>query len=577
MASRVLALVLAGLAGSASAQGGRFLAEKKIAVLQFSVGTGVQVQAPEVLWDECSGAVAELTHDEGASVMTRQNMLELLKETKGKCVEGQCEVETAINLKVDLFVTGNVSRMDGEWILVLMAYATKTGQLLGQVRSSAARERDLLEKVRPATEALVRKAFKVSASTPGVNPPAQGGEGTAVEVTFVSEPAGASVTLDGSPVCLSTPCTRRTALGGHDVLFEKKHHRPSRIWVNAARGTVVRGSLQPTYGWLTVETEVPGVMVSLDGGTAARTPLASREVEAGSVDVTVTDRCFVRRSERVVIKEGDKVTLRLPAVPRLAGLKVNVVDGDGNGLDATVHVDGREVGKAGSSLQVPVCAREASVRVGGHQWTEVLELEESGVKVLTARFNQLHVAKMVSFAGGGSVSPFRLDVTEVTVAAYADCVKSGRCSEPTIGATCNWRMAGKEQHPVNCVDWMQAAAYCRAQGKRLPDQAEWQFAASNGGRTLFPWGDSGLDGMRAKWKSRDGTAPVGRFPAGATPSGIQDLVGNVWEWMANDYDRGKELRGGSWSSTSEEYLRPSYRTGDAPTDRYDHLGFRCAQ
>ncbi|MEN9799136.1 MAG: hypothetical protein RL653_2832 [Pseudomonadota bacterium] len=184
---------------------------------------------------------------------------------------------------------------------------------------------------------------------------------------------------------------------------------------------------------------------------------------------------------------------------------------------------------------------------------------------------------MVSIAGGGSVGSFKLDATEVTVAAYGACVKAGKCTEPKTGGNCNWRQGGKEQHPINCVDWMQADAYCKAQGKRLPDQAEWQFAASNGGRTQFPWGDSSPDATRAKWNSSDGTAPVGSFPAGATQSGIQDLSGNVSEWMANDYGGGKEVRGGVWDDVREEYLRASFRFRLDPSRRLDYYGFRCAQ
>jgi formylglycine-generating enzyme required for sulfatase activity len=68
--------------------------------------------------------------------------------------------------------------------------------------------------------------------------------------------------------------------------------------------------------------------------------------------------------------------------------------------------------------------------------------------------------------------------------------------------------------------------------------------------------------------------PVGLFPRGRTPEGIDDLAGNVWEWMLEDYDGAKALRGGSWSINAR-IVRVSYRVRNRPGDRYDYIGFRC--
>jgi formylglycine-generating enzyme required for sulfatase activity len=194
--------------------------------------------------------------------------------------------------------------------------------------------------------------------------------------------------------------------------------------------------------------------------------------------------------------------------------------------------------------------------------------------------------KMVLVPGDKKSKPFKLDATEVTVADYGTCVKAGKCTPPsTTGLDpCNWGVRGKEQHPVNCVDWYQADAYCKAQGKRLPDQAEWQRAASNGGRTRYPWGDSNPDNTHAQWRyQRDGTAEVGTHPAGATPSGIHDLSGNVSEWMSNDYNKKfrndgvKEVRGGAWDDSNERSLLAKHQNANPPDLRVAGIGFRCAQ
>lgn len=73
------------------------------------------------------------------------------------------------------------------------------------------------------------------------------------------------------------------------------------------------------------------------------------------------------------------------------------------------------------------------------------------------------------------VDRFWIDQTEVTVADYADCLNDGACSEPNTGGSCNWTVAGRANHPVNCVDWFQAEEYCAWAGggtKRLPTEAE---------------------------------------------------------------------------------------------------------
>ncbi len=215
-----------------------------------------------------------------------------------------------------------------------------------------------------------------------------------------------------------------------------------------------------------------------------------------------------------------------------------------------------------------------------------------------------------------NVAAFALDQTEVTVQAYEECVSAGACHEPsryepTQGnwqIFCNWRHPdGRARHPINCVDWNQATTFCGWAGKRLPTEEEWEYAARRGNRK-YPWGDDPpnerlvnacgsecvADGVARGFPSRASipwgsdawpeTAPVGSFPAGASIDGVQDLIGNVWEWTSSGYssDYGKErtndarvFRGGYWSG-SATYLRASSRVRLEPTYRSGSLGFRCA-
>jgi len=205
---------------------------------------------------------------------------------------------------------------------------------------------------------------------------------------------------------------------------------------------------------------------------------------------------------------------------------------------------------------------------------------------------------------------FYIDKTEVTNAQYQKCVEAGACQAPTI---CDWGEptygdASKADHPVVCVSWDGAKAYCEWAGKRLPTEAEWEKAARGTDGRVYPWGNT-FDGSRlnfcdrnceSDWKDSDAddgyaqTALVGSYPQGASPYGALDMAGNVGEWVADWYDSGyysqsparnppgpdsgesRVLRGGSWSG-APLYVRCAIRFWINPDLRYSNLGFRCAR
>jgi formylglycine-generating enzyme required for sulfatase activity len=223
-----------------------------------------------------------------------------------------------------------------------------------------------------------------------------------------------------------------------------------------------------------------------------------------------------------------------------------------------------------------------------------------------------------------SVGAFELDVTEVTVEAFSRCVSAGKCNpsgtvhltgvpesdKETWNRFCNWGVPGREQHPMNCVDWHQAQAFCAWAGKRLPSEAEWEYAASGGDEERnHPWGDAPTSRVAFNGCGREcvemarelgwtwelqcppdpwpTTAPVGSFPASAGRWGHQDLTGNVWEWTATPYgaygktdpDPGKAMvaRGGGWASRYSGIFLNTYRAKFPPEYRAQDVGIRCAR
>jgi formylglycine-generating enzyme required for sulfatase activity/serine/threonine protein kinase len=235
-----------------------------------------------------------------------------------------------------------------------------------------------------------------------------------------------------------------------------------------------------------------------------------------------------------------------------------------------------------------------------------------------------------------SLQPFCISRFEVTTADYKACSDKGECKR--AGTTNEWegitdkeRKAfdplcnardpeGKATHPINCVDWEMAASYCKAASGRLPTEAEWEFAARGPDGRKYPWGDDdpGAHHVNAcgtecvAWGKKnhvdetamydvdDGwatTAPVGSFPKGASRYGVEDVVGNVWEWVADWYapytseaeddpkgpksgsdpsGAGRVIRGGAWNGAQPSWVRPTFRYHDVPDKRSYGVGFRCA-
>jgi len=187
------------------------------------------------------------------------------------------------------------------------------------------------------------------------------------------------------------------------------------------------------------------------------------------------------------------------------------------------------------------------------------------------------------------------DRYEVTNGRYALCVGAGRCSAPPTQLSTYFR-EGSHDLPVTGVDALQAAAFCRWIGRRLPTRAEWRCAATQGGRTTWPWGEEEPDAGRANLLYEPDTPvaqppqswplPAGGREQGATPEGIRDLIGNVWEWTATPWEKpGQE--GATWDgdpATASIYLIEeggSYLThiGDLGTEtdpQYDDVGYRSS-
>jgi formylglycine-generating enzyme required for sulfatase activity len=184
-------------------------------------------------------------------------------------------------------------------------------------------------------------------------------------------------------------------------------------------------------------------------------------------------------------------------------------------------------------------------------------------------------------AGEAKVASYCIDRTEVTASAYEASVKSGTCTATQGGdPSCNAGVADRKNHPINCVDWSQANAYCESLGRRLPTEEEWENAARGRDGRPFPWGKDQPKEQLCWNRSAEGkpntTCPVASYAKGNSPFGVADMAGNVFEWTSTEDGAHRISRGGSWVLDNPDFVRSAFRVKSNPAMQDAGLGFRCA-
>ncbi len=198
-----------------------------------------------------------------------------------------------------------------------------------------------------------------------------------------------------------------------------------------------------------------------------------------------------------------------------------------------------------------------------------------------------------------TLDAYYIDKTEVTNAQYEKCVADGECEPPnetsSYSQSAYYGKTSYDNHPVINVSWQDASKYCEWAGRELPTEAQWEKAARGKSPRAYPWGDTEPTCELVNGTNCVGdTTAVGSYPLGASPYGVLDMVGNVWEWVRDWYSETyysslerfinpvgpstgtyKVIRGGCFSY-NDYYLRTAYRAGYKPGYWGYFFGFRCA-
>jgi formylglycine-generating enzyme required for sulfatase activity len=609
---------------------------QRVAVLELGNPAGLDRQEITYLTEIVRGVARNQLPSSRFTIMTRENITDLLGDRALADCQGDCVVETGRNLGAAYVVAGEVSLFAGELRVALSLHETKTSDLIINVRIRATDVKGLEGPLETEVGKLFQPLRPRETTTTGGTEGRLGDDTTAwtssagadVVVGFESDPPGATVEIDGTPVCV-TPCSRPLPPGPVEVAFKLVKYVPWSQLIEIKDGLpTVKAQLEANFGWLTVRTTPAGLKVELDAEALGPSPITRREVALGAHEIWVREPYFKATGEKVVIERGEHAEVIIVPVPINGGLKVQAVDRDGNAVSADVLVDGAVAGRTWAILTVQAGPHRVEVRSDTGRWSDTITVPAESVLAqdvtMGAATNSVGMTMMQIEPGrffmGSPQSetdresdeaqhevtltrPFLMSATEVTQGQW----------EAVMGSNPS-NFKGSKDLPVENVSWYNCVEFCNklsaregltpaytiqgtdvswnraATGYRLPTEAEWEYACRAGTRTKYNFGDRDADlGRAGRYDSNSGskTHPVGAKTANAWS--LYDMHGNVWEWCWDwygEYPTGgvndpagpgqganRVLRGGSWLGEAR-YCRSANRNYCDPGLSYSNIGFR---
>ena len=629
-----------------------------LAVMEiFFTGKELNRQQLSFLADDIREKAVEITN---FRVMSKDNLFAILKDKKvnlSSCGDLEGDVEYGRILQADKLITSQIINSAHACYLKLKLYDIKTANL----DKSVSREtpgcdfdhlrRAILDGVQDLLEGVVRvgefKPGTVLARVADKLRVQPLGFGT-LEIN--TQPEKCRIFIDSEDCGFSPRIIESIPAGDRTIVLAKDGYVTASVELSIEKGKklVLDKTLDPQMGSIllnidedsrTVEPEKTSVY--LDGNYIGVMPRAGKILKIENI---LIGRHNLRVEHPDYETEEEIIEVRHHATEE-ANLKLKGKAGKiliaSTPLRAQVYLDGTARGETPYSGSLSPGRHRVKVELPGYQLKEMeIEIRPNRPQSVSLELEALPPGQKAAGEGRMVFIPagdfmmgcneaydhqcendekpyhrvyldvYYIDKYLVTVAEYEECVAAGKCGIPDRGGYCNWGKDGRDDHPVNCVDWHQADTYCHWKGERLPTEAEWEKAARGTQGLIYPWGNDfdcqnqGQDESRLKslsvlgGKDRDqfeDTTPVSCFISGLSPYGLYDMAGNVWEWIRDWYGENyyqnspsrnpqgpplgtlRGIRGGSWYNSIPANFRSSNRNAEDSLSRRAFIGFRCAR
>ncbi|MEC7986233.1 MAG: PEGA domain-containing protein [Myxococcota bacterium] len=412
-------------------------AEVRLAVLEFR-GMGVSDGLLQVLTDKVRSGVLHVSKGqkikgEKLIIMTRENMMQVLKDqgkTAADC-QGECEVELARNIGADYVISGNVSKIDELYVLVIKMHETAKSNLLGSETIKTEVKTELMSEAERVGALIFQEGL-------GLKPPSQsvvipkGFTGKELEAwkasgtneiitTIDSKPNGAGVVviMDGNVLCTETPCTQTIPSGPHNISIQKKRYKEWSEQVLFTKGKNVKANLVVDFGYLTLKTDPAGIQFKLNGESVT-SPIKAKILDKGPYQLQIDDPCHVGKQGQTYqfqISEDAHEKVNFETIERSAGIKVRVQGRDKKPVEADLFVDGKAIGKSPGTFTVGVCSKELRANLGGQEAKAKLKLVEQETATHELTLHQKYKSYTFSFNIAQSSIIYNPTTNAMTVSA----------------------------------------------------------------------------------------------------------------------------------------------------------------
>lgn len=378
-------------------------AGKLVAVLEFG-GIGIDSSVLIKLSDSTRVAARNVLPKSEYDLMTRENLVQILQDNEidPSCIEGECEVETGRNIGADLIISGDVMRLDGQYLLTLKLYETESGNLLSATETEASKALELIHNVGPHTKTLIKKGLGIGSAglregnfSGSLDDRLDVGSEQKGIVRFKSSPSGATVLVNGVLVCPSTPCSKRVPLGMQTVTVQRERYKPYQQDVLLRSKGDHFAALIKDYATLTINAPT-GVIVYIDDEKLGKIPIREAEIDKGQRTIKVIDPCFVGQVYEYTAVPGKEELIReYPVRERTAGVDVNVQK-QGDDVSAKIYVDGDLIGESPLETKLPICSKKLEVKYKGQKATRKLSLREGELERIEIKLKKKEKVKISS-------------------------------------------------------------------------------------------------------------------------------------------------------------------------------------